>query len=411
MWNRHFVLLWQGLTVSQIGTQLFSLALLYWILETTGSATLMGLVLMAASLPGALLGPFGGTVADNLSRKHLIVGADVVRGLAGIAFVMTLWHGEADWALPMLFAAQVISGIAGAVFTPAVNASIPELVPKERLASANALIQGTNSVTHTASFGLGGFLYAALGAPWLFFINALSYLASALTECFITIRQAPPKIKLTRSNAVSKIWGDTIEGLAYVRAHRGALILVCMLGLSNFVLVPTSIAIPIFVRDFLGRGPEFLGIMGASQAFGSVVGFVVAGTIKVPPSQRPLLVLGTLTAVGVLVGALGLVTQPLLTLPLLACFGLLLPIANVNIISLLQGTTPSAMRGRVMGVMGTVVLGSIPISQGLSGLLIDLVNQQIPAVYVSIGALFAIIVLTASLNKTFRTYLATDYAK
>ena len=78
MWNRHFLLLWQGLLVSQLGTQLFSLALLYWILETTGSATIMGLVLMAAALPGVFLGPFAGTLADNVSRKALLISADVV---------------------------------------------------------------------------------------------------------------------------------------------------------------------------------------------------------------------------------------------------------------------------------------------------------------------------------------------
>lgn len=82
MWNRDFLLLWQGLLVSQIGTQLFSLSLLYWILETTGSASIMGLVLMSAALPGALLGAFAGTLADNVSRKTLIVWADVVRGLS-----------------------------------------------------------------------------------------------------------------------------------------------------------------------------------------------------------------------------------------------------------------------------------------------------------------------------------------
>jgi len=68
MWNKNFLLLWQGLLISQIGSQLFNFALLYWILETTGSATLMGLVLMSAALPGVIFGPFAGTLADNISR-------------------------------------------------------------------------------------------------------------------------------------------------------------------------------------------------------------------------------------------------------------------------------------------------------------------------------------------------------
>ncbi len=410
MWNRNFLLLWQGLLVSQVGTQLFSLALLYWILETTGSATIMGLVMMAAALPGALLGPFAGTLADNVSRKQLIVWADVVRGLAGVSFVMVLWFADARFALPMLFFTQAVFGICGAVFNPAVSASLPELVPKDRLPAANSVLQGTNSLTTTASFGLGGFLYAAIGAPWLFLINGISYLISALTECFVQIRQEFPVERMTRHNALAKFRRETLEGLHYVWRKRGLRTLVGMLGLVNFVLVPTAIAMPILVRDFLERGPEFLGIMGACQAAGSIIGFVFAGWIGVTPVRRPLLVLCSMAGSGLMIVFLGFITEPLLTLPVLALFGFLLPLINVNVISLMQGTTPSEVRGRVMGVMSTLVLGLIPVSQGLSGLLIDAVDQQVPIIYATVGGLFVVFVALASTSAEFRHYLATDYS-
>lgn len=411
MWNRNFLLLWQGMFVSQIGTQLFSLALLYWILETTGSATAMGLVLMAAALPGVILGPFAGTLADNVSRKVLIVWADVIRGLAAISFVLVLWHGDAIWALPTLFAAQVIFGCCGAAFTPAVNASVPELVPKERLVMANSLLQGSNALTTTATFGVGGFLYAAVGAPWLFLLNGISYLISATSESFISIRQDFPEERMTRQNALAKFRKETVEGLRYVWNRQGLRTLVGMLCLINFVLIPTGIALPILVRDFLHRGPEFLGIMASCQAFGSLAGFVIVGAVTVAPQRRPYLVLTSMAVSALSILALGFISNPMATLPVVGLFGLLLPLINVNIISLLQGTTPSKMRGRVMGVLGTVVLGLIPVSQGLSGLLIDAVDQQVPLVYQVVGGLFASLVLMASMATSFRAFLATDYAR
>jgi MFS family permease len=411
MWNRNFLLLWQGLLVSQIGTQLFGLALLYWILETTGSATTMGLVLMAAALPGVLLGPFAGTLADNVSRKTLIVWADVVRGLAGISFVLVLWFGGAKLALPVLFVAQVIFGCCSSVFIPAVNASIPELVPKNNLTAANSLLLGTNALTSTASFGLGGFLYAAVGAPWLFLINGVSYLISAFTECFLSIPQSFPEERTTRQNALRAFRRETAEGFRYVWNGRGLRTLFGMLAMINFVLVPTGIAMPILVRDFLHRGPEFLGIMAACQALGSLAGFVVAGAIKVPPQRRPDLVLSCMVLSGLSILALGFISIPLVTLPFLALFGFLLPLYNVNIISLIQGTTPSEVRGRVMGLVGTLVLGLIPLSQGVSGVLIDAIDKQVPIVYSVVGGLFVVVVLFASLSAEFRIYLATDYAK
>jgi MFS family permease len=411
MWNKNFVLLWQGLLISQVGTQLFSLALLYWILETTGSATIMGLVLMAAALPGALLGPFAGTLSDNISRKLLIVWSDVARGLVGILFVLVLWFGKPEWALPVLFISQIVFGISSAIFTPAVNASVPDLVPKKNLPAANSILQGTNALTRTACFALGGFLYAVLGASWLFLVNGISYLVSAFTECFVSIRQVAPKERMTRHNALRKIRVETLDGLQYVWSNRGLRIVVAMLGLINFVLVPTSIAMPILVRDFLQRGPEFLGLMGACQAAGSFAGFVLAGTITVSPKRRPYLVLSCMIAAGALILTLTSTTNPAFVLLNLSAFGFLLPLINVNIISVMQGATPSGIRGRVMGVMGTVVLGLIPFSQGLSGLLIDAADQQVPLIYTTVGGLFVGFVLLSSLDRSFRGYLATDYEK
>jgi len=74
--NKNFVLLFQGQLVSQIGSSIYMIALIFWLKHATESATLIGLLSMTATLPGVLLGPFGGTVADLFSRKMLIVVGD-----------------------------------------------------------------------------------------------------------------------------------------------------------------------------------------------------------------------------------------------------------------------------------------------------------------------------------------------
>ena len=409
MWNKNFFLLWQGVFVSSIGTQLFNFALLYWVLEVTGSATQMGLVLMAAAIPSLLLGPFAGTLADNVSRKLLIVWADVLRGAAGIGFVLILWYGDSSWAMPALIVTQILFGIGTALFNPAVGASIPELVEPEHLTGANSVIQGTNALTSTATYGIGGFLYAAIGAPWLFFVNGVTYLCSALSECFIKLRHIPPKVPLTRANLVNKFKTETADGVRYVIERRGLSILILLLGLLNFVMVPVSISVPIFVRDFLERGPEFLGILASIQAVGSLLGFVLMGSLKVKATHRAHLVLGTMAVLGLIVTALGLTLKPFLILPLIFMYGFLLPVMNIPIISLIQATTPNEIRGRVVSVLSTLVLALIPISQGFSGILIDALNQQIPTLFTGIGLITFGTVVVTSASKALRDYLKTDY--
>jgi MFS transporter, DHA3 family, macrolide efflux protein len=237
----------------------------------------------------------------------------------------------------------------------------------------------------------------------LFLLYGISYLISAGSECFVSIRQSFPEERMTRQNALVRSRNETADGLRGSPRLAG-------FGRHALPLIPTGIAMPILVRDFYHRGPEFLGIMAPCQALGSLVGFVVAGAISIPPQRRPYLVQGSMIVAALLVLALGFISTPMWVLPVVGLFGFLLPLINVNIISLLQGTTPSEMRGRVMGVLGTLVTGLIPLSQGLSGMLIDAIDQQAPLVYQIVGVLFMSLVLVATVTRNFRTFLATDYA-
>lgn len=107
----------------------------------------------------------------------------------------------------------MLFGVGSALFAPAVGASIPDLVTKDKLASANSVMQGTNALTSTATYGFGGFLYAAIGAPWLFLLNGISYLCSAISECFLKLPHQPPKVPLTRSNLLGKFRSGTADGI------------------------------------------------------------------------------------------------------------------------------------------------------------------------------------------------------
>ncbi|HYO12797.1 MAG TPA: MFS transporter, partial [Thermoanaerobaculia bacterium] len=214
LFNRSFLVLWQGQAVSQFGNQAFAVMMMFWTREATGSASLVGLLMMLSSLPGLLLGPFGGTVADHHSRKMLIIGSDLVRGmgLLCLAGVMARHGRSVEVVLPLLVTVALLEGIMSSLFFPAISASIPDLVPREKVASANSLFQFSSRSAVTLGQAAGGMLYGALGAVTLCLIDSLSFLFSALCAAFVSIPRHRPSGNAERGTYLP----DTLEGLRFV---------------------------------------------------------------------------------------------------------------------------------------------------------------------------------------------------
>lgn len=174
LWNKNFFLLWQGQLVSVLGDVLYMLALELWILKITGSTGLMGLLGAVTMLPRIILGPFAGVFVDRWSRKNVIVITDLIRGIvitfvgvAGILGFIEVW---------MVFIVGVITGLCSAFFNPAVGAIKPELVPEEKLVKANSFTGLADSGMNILGSGIAGALYVAIGAPYMFLFNGLSFL-------------------------------------------------------------------------------------------------------------------------------------------------------------------------------------------------------------------------------------------
>lgn len=152
LWNRNFLLLWQGQLVSSLGDNFYAIALGFWVLEKTGSTGLMAV----STLPRALISPFAGVWVDRTERRSLLIAMDVIRGLAlaGIGLAAFAGHLEV-W---MVFAAGIVRSICGSFFGPAVSSAIPDIVPPEQIVQANSafsLAYNGSSIIGTAG---GGFL-------------------------------------------------------------------------------------------------------------------------------------------------------------------------------------------------------------------------------------------------------------
>ncbi len=406
--NKNFFLLWQGQAVSMMGSNVFSIAMVFWVKHATGSAALIGLMLMASSIPAVLFGTIGGAFADRYSRRNIILMSDFVNGSA-VVFLAVLIYQFPDMTgmlVAALLLTSILIGITNAFFQPAFSASIPELVPTEKVATANSLGQISLQLSMFVGQGLGGVLFRILGAPLLILFNGLSYLFSGVSESFITIPQEIPQKGKNWRDLLSKFRLEIVEGFRYIWAATGLKKLVLLSSFLSFFMMPIIVLLPFYVENYLKVKADWYGFLLALYGIGSLAGSVIAGIIKLDGKRRGHSMIALMILQSVIYGGLGLVKTPYQAIVLAISSGMMSGFILINVTTLLQLTTPTRIRGRVFGFLATLSGGLSPLGMGLGGVIFDMTGQNIPVIYVSCGVIMAFLTLVVSTSTDFRKYLA-----
>lgn len=407
--GRNFFLLWTGQTVSQLGSQAFALAMMFWTMKATGSASLMGLLMTCSMLPGVLLGPFGGTFADRHSRVRIIVIGDLLAGSGVLATALALWLRPDDTRLilTLLFAVSVLLGVVRAFFQPAVAAAIPDLVEKEKLAAANSLSQFSVQASILAGQAVGGVLYTAIGAPLLFLVDALSYLFAGGCSALIP-RDRPPVAERTGEAHPFRLFlRETAEGFRFVWGQKGLRDFMLTVSLVNFLAMPGTVLFPFYVELYLKAGLEWYGFLLAAVSAGAIAGFILSATLQLGGRRRAFAVLAAMVLYAVFFGSLAFIRLPFLALAAVFLGGLTVGVINVHLVTLTQTATPGEMRGRVMGLLGTLSGGLMPLGMVLGGIVGDLTGKNFPAIVLVSAGIALLVTISLGASRASREFLAT----
>ena len=368
--NRSFLLLWVGQLVSQVGDRVHAIALMWWVLETTGSAALMGMVLIFATVPSVVFGPFGGGYVDRWNRKTIIVTMDLARGLIILGVAYLAIRGTLEvWQI--LVATAGVS-LASVLFGPAVSATIPNIVRPTEITRANSLSQIVSQGTGIAGPALGGVLVALWGVGGVFLLNGISYILSGISELFISVPAtvtAAPKHK--------RILSEVVDGYRFVRSHVTIFGFLRVAAILNFFTAPFAILLPLITKDVLGRGAESLGVMTAAFSVGFLLASALLAVLREQRRKHPWIIFGIALAGGAMI-LMGVFIDFTSYLVLIGVVGVTLGVANILIMSYVQSVVPDDMRGRVFGFMMTLSGGLQPLAFAVFGLVAD----RVPIPYV-----------------------------
>jgi DHA3 family macrolide efflux protein-like MFS transporter len=211
-WATRFFAIWVGQQISLIGSTLAQFALVWWLTQTTGSATILAIAVAIATLPNIFLGPFVGALVDRWSRRIILIVADGAVAVASALLAVLFWSGAIQiWHVYVILLVRAL----GTTFHwPAMAATTPLMVPDQHLPRVAGLNQAIGGAVDIIAPPLGALLLGLLALHQIMLIDVVTAALAILPLLFIPVPQPP---RLASSDDVkSTIWADMGAGFHYV---------------------------------------------------------------------------------------------------------------------------------------------------------------------------------------------------
>ena len=354
--TKNFGLLFSGQVISQIGDGMNKVALLWFVYELTGSAFKMAIIGLLQTIPPLVFGPLIGVFLDRMKKKPVMIWVDLLR--TGLVILIPLLYGLEALTLERLYVLVFATSIVSTVFGPALASAVPLLVPRAQLTAANALIQGTTNIGLLIGPAVCGVGIAMIGAPNVLYVDAATFLVSAL--CLMPIRLHETLHARAQTADRATILQDLLVGFRFVFIqHRTILLLMLTvtlysLGASAFVFL-----LPVFATQHLDASPVELGWLWSSLGIGMLAASAWLAWINQGDLQHRLRLISAALAVGaVAVCILGMLEAPIMASALIIVFGGSTAVFTPIVWAILQELTPEPLLGRVFTTFSTGAMAS-----------------------------------------------------
>ncbi len=394
--NHNFKILVFGQIISIFGASVLRFALSLYVLDLTNSATIFGTIMGLSIVPAIVISPIGGAIADRFDKKKIMVILDLCTSLLIVVFAILLFSGNGTVITIgiLLMALTLISSM----YQPAVQASIPVLVPKEMLLKSNGIVSGVVSIANFVGPIAGSVLYSFTSIKVIVIVSALFFFAAAIIELFMKI----PFKKRAPEPFAQMVATDIKEGISYI-IHENRFILKSIaiaFTVSLFIAPMFFVGLPYMIKVLFNMPDTYFGFAQSGISLSIIFSAMTIGLLKSKiRSDNLYLWIAGCAAVyfGMAFGTSQLIESSFVKYLIVSSSSMLvmfaLTVVNIYLNTIIQEKTPGNMLGKVMSIQAAAATTAIPIGQIIFGFLVDAFSSQIYLLIVIIGVVSLLISL------------------
>jgi DHA3 family macrolide efflux protein-like MFS transporter len=375
-WALPFFAIWTGQAFSLLGSQLVQFALVWWLTQSTGSATVLASASMVGLLPQVLLGPLAGALVDRWNRRSTMILADGLIALVSLALALLFWAGRAQvWHI---YGVLFIRSAAGAFHWPAMQASTSLMVPNQHLSRVQGVNQMLNGGLNILSAPVGALLLSVLPMYGILGIDLVTALLAILPLLFISVPQPPGRLSQQKAGAgKTSVTSDLVIGLRYVWTWPGLMLILFMATLINLLLNPGFALLPLLVTRHFGGGALQLAWLESTWGTGVIAGGLILSVWggfrrKVFTSMMGLIGIGLSSLTIGLLPPQGF--QAAIAAMLLS--GLANSLTNGSLFAVIQAAVAPEVQGRVLMLIVSAASAATPLGLAIAGPLADALGIQ-----------------------------------
>ncbi|ACK87378.1 MULTISPECIES: MFS transporter [Bacillus] len=387
--NKIFSYFFLASCISLIGNSMVTLVLPLWVMKLTNSPLLVSGVNVAIATAAILFAPVTGTLADRMSRRKLMIIADVMRCIVMILIAVIAFYNKMLY-IPLLIL-LIIRSIGSALFTPASNAALVTYVEEKHVQQAITLRQISIQIISLAIPLMASFLISLFNFHGVFVLDAITFFISFLILMNIKF---PRELKIEKKKP---FYEDFKEGFSIFNSNQSLKTLLMSAAVINLLGAACMLSLQVIVVREMDLSTRWYSIVFAASPIGILIGAFITKKIR---TYKTITTAFIFTAImGIFNAAMGTTVNPVLFSVYYFLSGIAFGVSNVYFGVLYRKLVPNEVQGRFFGFLSSLLLVSTPVGIALTGYFLESISASIVFIIIGIITFLVSVISFVMINK------------